>query len=30
VCRVLREAGFRWTFIEKMSLGIVAVVGARK
>lgn len=30
VCRVLREVGFRRTFIEKMSFGIVAVVGARK
>jgi len=30
VCRLLSEAGFRRTFIEKMTLGIVVLIGAQK
>ena len=30
ICKLLEEAGFRDTLVEKMSLGIVALVGARK
>ncbi len=30
ICKLLEEAGFRDTFVEKLSLGIVALVGARK
>ncbi len=30
ICKLLEEAGFRSTLVEKMSLGIVALVGARK
>ena len=30
ICTLLEEAGFRNTLVEKMSLGIVALIGARK
>jgi ubiquinone/menaquinone biosynthesis C-methylase UbiE len=30
ICKLLEEAGFRSTLVEKMSLGIVALIGARK
>ena len=30
VCRFLSGAGFRYTWLEKMSLGIIALVGAQK
>jgi len=30
ICKLLEEVGFRSTLVEKMSLGIVALIGARK